>query len=129
MTDFDIEYRLEKIINHSLHLVILVILFMIGYWLGKKYEPNYSPYMFGYMLSSFVAGLVFCNWLSDEISDGKRVYYVYDKDLSCEILALMIKFIFYVFVGFIVIHIYSLWAIISIGWSTLTIFICRYFSI
>lgn len=136
MKAFDMANNSKKLTTHLLNLAVLGILFIIGYWLGKKYQPNYSPYMFAYMLSIVVAGLVFCNRFSDKMNTflhpyskcRKKVYYYgNDYDPSCGILALVIKYVFYMFVGFIIFPLYSVWALAAIIWTAVSMYRHKYY--
>lgn len=90
------------------------------------------------MLPSVVAGLVFCKRLSDRMwmmihpySVGRVTVYHYhgDYDPSLGIIGLLFKHAFYMFVGFIIFPVYSLWAVVSIIWLGISIFRNKAYSI
>lgn len=138
MKIFNPENSEEKLAKYIFNLITLAILYFIGYWLGRKYDPDYSPYIYAYMLPSLVAGLVFCKRFSDNAwiilhphSVGRvKVYHYYeDYDPGFGIVGLLFKYAFYAFIGIFIFPIYSLWAFISIIWLGISIYRNKAYSI
>ena len=131
MKTFDLAESRKKRNNHIVNIIILAILYFVGYWLGKHYDQGHSPYMAAYALPSLVSGLVFCKRFSDKVSaylhphTRSRVtvnHYGSDYDPLAGIVGTLLKYAFYMLVGFLIFPVYSLWAVIAAVWLTISIF-------
>lgn len=125
MKTYDLTESLEKRKNHIVNILILALLYLVGYWIGKKYYPHQLPYMTAYALPSLVTGLVFCKRFSDLVwmklhpkSVGRVNVYYYD---TFPILGIIFKYFFYMIVGFVIFPVYTLRAVISVVWLTFSI--------
>ena len=133
MKTFDLATSRKKRKNHVVNIIVLGILYSVGYWLGKRYETGHSPYMIAYAVPSLVSGLVFCKRFPDKVwmklhpgSIGRVNVYHYHYsdgwDPALAIVATFLKYVFYMFVGFIIFPAYSCWAVIAILWLTVSIY-------
>ena len=127
MKTFNLAESRKKRNNHIVNIIILTILYFVGYWLGKHYDQGHSPYMAAYALPSLVAGLVFCKRFSDKVSaylhphTRSRVtvnHYGSDYDPTIGIVGTLFKYAFYMLVGFLIFPVYSFWAVLAVVWLT-----------
>lgn len=125
MKVFDSTTSIGKMFKHIFNLIVLAALFAGGYKFGVSHDTNDSPYMYAYALPSLVAGLVFCKRFSDNVwmylhpnSVGRVNVYHYNNndDPAAGILGIILKYVFYMFVGFVIFPLYCVWAVISILW-------------
>ena len=130
MKTFDLAESRKKRNNHIVNIAVLTILYFVGYWLGKHYDQGHSPNMAAYALPSLVSGLVFCKRFSDKVAaylhphTRSRVtvnHYGSDYDPLAGIVGTLLKYAFYMFVGFLIFPVYSLWAVIAVVWLTISI--------
>ena len=136
MKNFDLAKNSKKRNSHIVNITILTILYLVGYWLGKRFEQGHSPHMAAYAIPSLVSGLVFCKRFSDKVwmklhpgSIGRvNVYHHYDDghDPSAGIFGIILRYMCYMLVGFIIFPAYYIWAIIAVIWLTVSIFRYRH---
>ena len=131
MKTFDLAENRKKRNNHIMNIIVLAILYFVGYWLGKHYDQGHSPNMAAYALPSLVSGLVFCKRFSDKVSaylhphTRSRVtvnHYGSDYDPLAGIVGTLLKYAFYMLVGFLIFPVYSLWAVIAVVCLTFSIY-------
>ena len=123
MKTIDLATSREKRKKHVLNIAVLTILWYVGLLLGRKYDQGNSPYMMAYALPSLVAGIVFCKRFSDIVwmkihphSIGRVNVYHYGANYepAISILGIVLKYMFYMVVGFVIFPVYSIWAVITV---------------
>ena len=136
MKTFNVALSREKRNKHIVNIIILAMLYLVGFYVGKKYDYGHSPYWMAYAFPSLVSGLVFCKRFSDKVwmklhphSIGRvnvsHHYYGDSYDPGAGVLGIILKYLFYMIVGFVIFPAYSLWAIVAVVWLTVSIYLNR----